>query len=115
MAVTEYVDIEDLDETYDDDDDSHPSLTQVKKYVKSANRFLNGKIGPDQSDLDGNIREAGILLTEIKIHNKKVKDNVPGYQYYKRFEMNEPIYELLKNVLMGQYGSFTHDPTTSAL
>ena len=113
MAITEYVDIEDLDEIYDDDDNSHPTLTNVKKYVKSANRFLNGKIGSGQSDSDGNIREAGILLTEIKIHNKKVKDGIPGYQYYRRFEMTDEIYELLKNLFMAQYGTFTHDPTTT--
>lgn len=109
IAITEYVSVDDLDETYDDD--SHPTLTQVEKYVISANRFLNGKVGTGQSDTNGTLREAGILLTEIKIHNKKVKDGVPGYQYYKRFELTPEIYDLLKNIFIGQYGSFTHDPT----
>ena len=76
---------------------------------------MNQKIGSGQSDTDGNIREAGILLSEIKIHNKKVKDGITGYQYYRPFAMTDEIYELLKDIFMGQYGSFTHDPTTQPL
>lgn len=111
MTITEYVSVEDLDEEYDDDDNSHPSLTQVKQYVKSANRLLNSKIGSGQTDTNGDIREAGILLTEIKIHNKKVKDGMPGYQYYKPFQITPEIYDMLKDFFMNGYGSFTHDPT----
>lgn len=111
--AAEYVKVEDLDFKYDDN--THPTITQIKKYVKSANRLLSGFLGSESmTDTFGNIKEAGIDLVDIKIHNRKVKDGVPGYQYYQKFEINDSIKAKLLTESFSNYGSFTHDPTTSS-
>ena len=109
MAITEYVGLEDLDETYDDED-SHPSLKQITDYVKDANRKLTIYCG-NISDPNEGIKSVGIELTEIKIHNLKVRDAFPGYQYLRRFELTDGMKETLNSAIMDTWGTFTHDPT----
>lgn len=109
MAITEYVGLEDLDETYDDEE-SHPTLKQITDYVKSANRKLTNFCG-NISDPNEAIKDVGIELIDAKIHNRKVKDAFPNYQYYRRTELSEDMKESLNSAMMDSWGTFTHDPT----
>lgn len=110
MAIVEYVKIVDLDTTYTDV--SHPTLKQVATYIKRANILLS-KYCSQREDLDETIKEVGIELVEILIHNRKHKDGIAGYQYSRRFVLTDDMKEVLNLDLIGDYGTFTHDPTTT--
>ena len=112
MAIIEYVKIVDLDTTFTNV--SHPTLEQVKTYIKRANVLLT-KYCSRRDDPDEIIKNVGIELVEVLIHNRKVKDGIPGYQYYQRFTLTDAQKEVLNLDLISSYSSFTHDPTTTPL
>ena len=112
MAIVEYVKIVDLDTTYIDV--SHPTLKQVLNYILRTNRLLTKYCG-SRDDPDESIKNVGIELVEVLIHNRKVKDGIPGYQYSRRFILTDDMKEVLNLDLISDYSSFTHDPTTAPL
>jgi hypothetical protein len=110
MAIVEYVKITDLDITYTDV--SHPTEDQVAKYILRANRLLTKYCG-SRDDPDESIKNIGIELVDILIHNRKHKDGIPGYQYSRRFMLTYDMKETLNLDLINDYSTFTHDPTTT--
>lgn len=73
--------------------------------------MLTGVCG-SRDDPNELIKNVGIELVEILIHNRKYKDGIPGYQYSQRFILTPTMKETLNIELISDYSSFTHDPTT---
>ena len=77
-----YVVLADLDRTYTTK--TNPTLVQVIKYVLEANTLLTDWLtSASATVLAGSAKDVGIEIVENKIHNRKVKDHIEGYQYYK--------------------------------
>lgn len=78
IDYTEYVKLEDLDREFDED--SHPKIKQVQKYLRIANSMLTGYLGTGILDLTGGIKNVGIALVKIQIHNRKFEDGMVNYE-----------------------------------
>ena len=77
--AAEYIVLADLDKVYSED--SHPKLFQIEKYLEQTNRILSIHLQTETfTDVYGGLKEVGLMLMENKIHNRKVKDRLEGYE-----------------------------------
>lgn len=81
MVVPQFVKVEDLDRKFDNN--THPKLWQVKRYIERANKQLYSFAENNNISDTGNFNIVGIMLVENMIHNRKVKDGIAGYEYTK--------------------------------
>ena len=108
IEYTEYVKLEDLDREFDQD--THPTLKQINKYLKRSNMKITNYFQANGiDDQFGGALLVGIELTEIQIHNRRFQDGMLNYE--KRFMITKDMEKTLLGENFSLTGGFLYSPS----